>query len=846
MVATAVLPQAHEPYSNLAPENFFRVYGPPGVGKTRYVARQVNVAVQSGRRVLVTSLTRAAAAEIAGRQTQLPRECVGTLHSHCYRAIGRPTIAEAHVKEWNEIGAAGGSVPKGWALISADGERADEDAPLEGRLPGETNGDELLNQMNLYRARLTPRDRWDFAVRHFASAWDSWKREAGYLDFTDLIETCLDDVEIAPGNPSALFVDEAQDMDFLEMSLLRKWGSHTDRFIIVGDGDQCQPGETQVLTPAGYVRLDTLDPKRHRLISFDRHSSTLVGFREGYAFEKASRPYTGELVTIRAADGRQTRTTHDHRCIVRWRKHADAYAVYLMQQGERWRVGWCKLFHSNGLHVGVRARLDRADAAWILATFSDKEAAAAYEKIVAARFGLPLICFEPHRGQARDQIDAVFAALDSRRQRLRAQVCLATHHRDWRQPLWSARQRNEYQGKQTPLVVRACNLLPEVMELPVVSYSERRHVDWQAFDVSREQVRDFPVYSLNVEPHHNYVADGIVTMNNLYQFRGSDPSAFLEPELPEAQTRVLGQSYRVPSAIHAYAVRWIEQMPDRTPITYHPRGLTEQLAEAGRGYTETGSRRRLDGGRWTKPEAIVDDVQRQLELGRTAMVLTSCAYMLKPLIAVLRERGIPFHNPYRRKQGAWNPLRHGTPRVLAFLKPELPALWENEIDGWLWNGKQLRLWIEVLKAAGVFPRGMKKQAMAWPDETFVTPDAIGEWFTEPAIKGVAQNDLDWFLEHALEEYKRSLGYPIEVVKQFGAERLMEEPRVVVGTIHSVKGGEADAVYVCPDLSAQAAPGWSRGEGWQYEAMIRQFYVAFTRAKEELILCDTSGPTSVTW
>ena len=43
----------------------YRVVGPPGTGKTTRVAHQVGVAVRAGKRVLIASLTRAAAAEAA-------------------------------------------------------------------------------------------------------------------------------------------------------------------------------------------------------------------------------------------------------------------------------------------------------------------------------------------------------------------------------------------------------------------------------------------------------------------------------------------------------------------------------------------------------------------------------------------------------------------------------------------------------------------------------------------------------------------------------------------------------------------------------------------------------------
>jgi hypothetical protein len=42
-----------------------------------------------------------AAAESVGRNLPLAPSQVGTLHSICWRAMGGPEIAEAHVDDWN-------------------------------------------------------------------------------------------------------------------------------------------------------------------------------------------------------------------------------------------------------------------------------------------------------------------------------------------------------------------------------------------------------------------------------------------------------------------------------------------------------------------------------------------------------------------------------------------------------------------------------------------------------------------------------------------------------------------------------------------------------------------------
>ncbi len=65
-----------------------------------------------------------------------------------------------------------------------------------------------------------------------------------------------------------------------------------------------------------------------------------------------------------------------------------------------------------------------------------------------------------------------------------------------------------------------------------------RSVEWVALDA--------PVYDLDVERTHNFVANGIVTHNSIYKFRGADFRNLLkfEDAFPEATTVVLDQNYR--------------------------------------------------------------------------------------------------------------------------------------------------------------------------------------------------------------------------------------------------------------------------------------------------------------
>jgi superfamily I DNA/RNA helicase len=67
----------------------------------------------------------------------------------------------------------------------------------------------------------------------------------------------------------------------------------------------------------------------------------------------------------------------------------------------------------------------------------------------------------------------------------------------------------------------------------------------------------------------------------------------------------------------------------------------------------------------------------------------------------------------------------------------------------------------------------------------------------------------------------------------------EDPKIIVGTIHSLKGSEADVVYLLPDISPSGAEDYYSGDAGAL-ATHRLFYVGMTRARERLVLCHSSN------
>lgn len=506
-------------------------------------------------KVIICSFTKAAAVEIARKlrekQIFIPQQNVGTLHSLCYRAMGNPELAESHVKEWNA--ACGPNV------------RLDYVDTADPYSNGQTkSGDKLFRRYQLLRAAKQPENRYPLDVLSFARQWDEWKAASGFVDFTDLIDFGRRELDCAPGMPKTLFVDEAQDLNPMQIELVEKWAENTEWTIMVGDPDQCQPPESKVLTTEGYKTIEQLDPETDRLVCFDRDSGAIVGFKQGYSFDKGQRRYFGHLIKV-CADGKEAEGTEDHRWLARFNATArHLHCVYLMRQGNRFRVGWCNLFSGTkstnefSFHLGIRARLEKADAVWILRITHNHTDSSIWESVIAARYGLPTVPFQQVHGArtlTQRAIDTTFELLGYGLKD-NALECLKRHNLRLDRPFWTPGLRTQY-GRHGWMRVAACNLIPEVMEIPV--HISGRFYKSSEFTIER-RVYEGDVYSLGVDKHENYITSGIITHNSIYTFAGADPYSFVNApadqkfhpaslkrflEAPKGRTRMV---YRLDSA----------------------------------------------------------------------------------------------------------------------------------------------------------------------------------------------------------------------------------------------------------------------------------------------------------
>lgn len=407
--------------------------------------------------------------------------------------------------------------------------------------------------------------------------------------------------------------------------------------------------------------------------------------------------------------------------------------------------------------------------------------------------------------------------------------------------LWADWKRKAGRLDFTDLIERALRDLDELPGAPkVLLLDEAQDLSALEFAFARTMGQHVEQFVVCGDPDQN-----------LYAWRGADPDAFWAGEA--ASERVIEESRRVPRAVLEYALDWIRGIPGRRDVAYRPRleDPDDQASPVAEGEVRhLGAERQL-APTFVRPGPLLPELLADLDQGRTVMVLASCAYMLEPLARELREAGVPFHNPYRPKHGGWNPLR-GAERPLAFLRPQR-GVWGDEARPWTWD--DLGKWAEPLEARGTFTRGAKSmiESKRMRDLLGERPEAdaevpFGALFSTDrglllpeSFEPVAEGDLDWWESRLLASHARRYAYPCQVARRQGAAALRDRPRLVLGTIHSVKGGEADSVYVFPDLSraaCQAAP--AGGPPPITDAVRRLFYVAFTRARERLTVLEAAG------
>lgn len=810
-----------------------QLIGGAGTGKTTRLLEIMAKVIERGISPLdigFVSFTRAARREASTRAAaqfggvtseQLEQEgWFRTLHSICYRAlgVGKELLTEnKESRDWlsnalqGDVKLVGGDIDG--QTIEAFGESTDID--------------KALMLWHASRNRLQPlRAAYDLAAECAGNQFPSWEQVSNYVkiyeqakrfdhrcDFTDLLAkfagywfspTAIEKVDPQGDVPyvQAWFLDEQQDTSALLDAVCRRLVEPSQWCYVVGDPFQCQPRGTNVLTDCGTLPIERLDPKRHRIVGYVSKEGRWTKSK----FQIASRK--GAQVFYVKADGVAdfACSTANHRWPVRWIEGNDkACCVYLMRKGNKFRVGWCQLFHAGkdqknngGLHLATRANIEGADDAWILKVFRDRTEASTYESYVAAQYGLPTIPFRPVAGAnhlTRQAIDTLFDMLKESDQRQRATHALCDHGRLITYPFWSKSQPFAKQGKRTVQWVRLCNVMPDLM---MFARKDGDKFTWHRVqDIS--EGRKQTVYSLNVEGSHNYIADGFWTGNSIYGWAGADGTLF--QKWNASKREILRQSYRCPDPM--------VQLGERILRAHCSDYWDREMKGAAHGGA-------ID------VEQFKASIFREIEPGDEWLILARSNFHARRVAGILDSQSIPWV-PTRGGGGWGSTKKHRAIAALYSLEKNKPI----DVDAW-------RAIIDQIpqKSAGseLLLRGAKAKWSKVKDGD-ATP-INRQWLTDDFF-GCTPQLLSMIESGKWGELIDKSSDVRTAIDRWGAERAIGGTKVRVGTIHSAKGAEADNVMLLTTASAPISRAIATQEGENEEG--RVWYVGATRARKRLIV-----------
>jgi DNA helicase-2/ATP-dependent DNA helicase PcrA len=397
--------------------------------------------------------------------------------------------------------------------------------------------------------------------------------------------------------------------------------------------------------------------------------------------------------------------------------------------------------------------------------------------------------------------------------------------------------------------------------------------------VDRVQL-DEPVYDLNIERTHNFIANGILTHNSIYRWRGADVRNILgfTRDLPDARLVKLEQNYRSSGHVVRAALGIIRHAHEREPKelwTANPDGEPVTLVQAHNERDEAGwvvgqIRAAIDAG--TPPEriAVFYRVHAQSRVLEEAMRAANLPYQIigghkfferaeiKDVLAYLRLAVNPRSDldlarivnvPPRRigDRTVERLLGAARARAVGAFEAIRPLCAEEKMAAA--TRTALLEFAETIEALG------RMAGSAAPSE--VAREALERSGYLGWLEGADTAEADARLENVKElvggigEYEReameagerpTLGeYLARITLYTEQDALENAPRVPMMTVHAAKGLEFDVVFLTgmeeklfPYVSAREA-----AEPRDVDEERRLAYVAVTRARRRLCIVHTA-------
>jgi superfamily I DNA/RNA helicase len=283
----------------------------------------------------------------------------------------------------------------------------------------------------------------------------------------------------------------------------------------------------------------------------------------------------------------------------------------------------------------------------------------------------------------------------------------------------------------------------------------------------------------------------------LYSWAGASSDYFMAWDVGKNQ-KVMPKSYRCAPPILALGERCLQRLGE----DYWDRGIAPADHEGSV----------IESDNYEDDLADIDPREETLVVARTNRAVGKIA-------AILDDVGVPFRR-VKAKQGAYNrdlgmaglwKLQHGQPATREEWTQAIDILPSKTIDGrtWLVRGAKSK-WNQGLNERFdlLFPEFLPDVGAT---EHLRGAIASGEW------SGLPDGGTKWYAS----------------AKRYGVE-VVATPKVRIGTVHSVKGQEADKVIVLTSQNRRIAES-ENDDPARFAEERRIEYVAVTRARRKLIV-----------
>lgn len=379
-------------------------------------------------------------------------------------------------------------------------------------------------------------------------------------DFDKIFELCKD-LNIKKSYDWVL-VDEMQDTGEKEMEFIFDL-IDPEHYFVVFDTRQCQPKGTKVTLWDGTEKNIEDIEVGDKLITYSKTKSFQGGKvhnAKNYQVLETEHHFCNEpLVKITLENGKSSIYSPEHICIVNLTDIQENYLVYLMcDENNRFRVGKSQ-FTCNENNNAYRAKMvaEKCKKIWILKAFKTDKEARVYEDKISYKYQIPQITFQLNKTTyTKEDIAFIYEGLDTYQS---AKRCLEDHHRKIEYPFCFVGDNNHYASNAYNQCY-ACNILPNNMKVLCFNQEEKANHRREPSRITKvEYVEPQEVYSLEVEGNHNYVADGILTHNCIYSFKGARPDLLMKYLRGNAKFYPLSQNFRNSRNILSYAQRIISR-----------------------------------------------------------------------------------------------------------------------------------------------------------------------------------------------------------------------------------------------------------------------------------------------